>query len=379
MSFLPLSHIYERSLHSTLLLAGIKIHFAESLEKLVENLAEVKPDVMIGVPRVFEKMYLKIQEKLRSAPTTKKVMANLAFQIGRATVPYRVKDQSIPWPLAFLNGLAESLVLNKIRSITGGELKFFISGGAPLSKEIAEFFFQTGITILEGYGLSETLILSVNLPGDIRFGTVGKAFSETEIKIAEDGEILVKGPQVMKGYYKRPDFTKEVMTEDGWFKTGDIGEFDSAGSLKITDRKKELIVTAGGKKVAPQMLENHLKAHPLVEQVCVIGDRRKYITALVVPNLEIARSWAADSGEKLQSLDDCMASPLIQRRIQSLIDEMNEESGRFESIKYFRLLPQAFSIEGGELTPTMKLKRRVIQEKYKSLIDSMYPAEEQVA
>ncbi len=294
-------------------------------------------------------------------------------------MPYRVKDQSIPWPLAFLNGLAESLVLNKIRSITGGELKFFISGGAPLSKEIAEFFFQTGITILEGYGLSETLILSVNLPGDIRFGTVGKAFSETEIKIAEDGEILVKGPQVMKGYYKRPDFTKEVMTEDGWFKTGDIGEFDSAGSLKITDRKKELIVTAGGKKVAPQMLENHLKAHPLVEQVCVIGDRRKYITALVVPNLEIARSWAADSGEKLQSLDDCMASPLIQRRIQSLIDEMNEESGRFESIKYFRLLPQAFSIEGGELTPTMKLKRRVIQEKYKSLIDSMYPAEEQVA
>jgi len=372
MSFLPLSHIYERSIHTTLIFANIQIYFAEGLERLVENLAEVKPDIMIGVPRVFEKMYLRIQEKLRSAPRVRKILAKTAFTIGRATVPYRLKGQPIPTLLSFANVFADRLVLKKIRDITGGSLKYFVSGGAPLSKEIAEFFFQAGITILEGYGLSETCILSVNLPGNIKFGTVGKPFKDTFYKIAGDGEILVKGPQIMKGYFKRPDFTKEVFNEEGWFKTGDIGEIDAEGFLKITDRKKELIVTAGGKKVAPQMLENRLKAHPLIEQVCVVGDQRPYITALIVPNLDIAKSWAADTGERIETLQDCSQSPLVQKRIQTLIEEINGEAGKFETIKYFRILTHAFTIEGGELTPTMKLKRRVIEDRYHSLIEEMY-------
>jgi len=372
MSFLPLSHIYERSIHSTLMLANIKIYFVESLDRLVENLAEVKPDIMIGVPRVFEKMYLRIQEKLRSAPTFRKILAKTAFMIGRATVPYRVKQKPIPILLSLINLVADRLVLKKIRDITGGELKFFVSGGAPLSKEIAEFFFQAGITILEGYGLSETCILSVNLPGNIKFGTVGKPFKDTFYKIAGDGEILVKGPQIMSGYFKRPDFSKEVFTDDGWFKTGDIGEIDSEGFLKITDRKKELIVTAGGKKVAPQMIENRLKAHPLIEQVCVVGDQRPYITALIVPNLDIAKSWAKEAGERLENLQDCAQSPLVQKRIEALIAKFNSDAGKFETIKYFRILTQAFTIEGGELTPTMKLKRRVIEEHHQGQIEDMY-------
>lgn len=379
ISFLPLSHIYERSLHSTLILANIKIHFAESLEKLVENISEVKPDIMIGVPRVFEKMYLKIQEKIRGGSPIKRWLAKAAFSIGKQTVPYRLKEESLPLSLSLLNSIGDQLVLKKIRNITGGRLRFFVSGGAPLSKEIAEFFFQTGITILEGYGLSETIILCVNLPGKIKFGTVGLPFRYTHFKIAEDGEILVKGPQVMGGYYKRPDFTAEVFTEDGWFKTGDIGEIDADGFLKITDRKKELIVTAGGKKVAPQMLENHLKGFPLIEQVCVVGDRQKYITALVVPSLEMCRSWLKARGESPQTLEACANSALIKEEIGKIINQMNEQSGRFETIKYFKLLSQPFTIDGGELTPTMKLKRRVIQEKYQKEILSMYPGSERIA
>lgn len=378
MSFLPLCHIYERALQSTLLLADIKICYAESLDKLVENMAEVQPDIMIGVPRVFEKMYVKIQERLRNAPLLKKIIAKLAFQIGRATIPYRLKARPLPLALKLLQQVADILVFNKIRAITGGRLKYFISGGAPLSPQIAEFFFQAGITILEGYGLSETIILSYNRPGKIKFGTVGQALDDTEFKIAEDGEILVRGPQVTKGYFGNPEMNEQAFTEEGFFRTGDIGEIDSENYLTITDRKKELLKTAGGKYVAPQPIENKIKTDPLVENVVLVGDRRKYVTALIVPNLELCRSWGNVHGLSLDSYEDCAKSKALRLHYQSLIDSINADLPRYATIKYFCVLDSAFSIASGELTPTLKLKRRVIEQKFKSQIDEMYPEEDRL-
>jgi len=372
ISFLPLSHIYERSLHSLLLLAGVKIYFAESIDSLIGNIAEVKPNIMIGVPRIFEKIYVKIQEGLRNAPLYKKLIAHFAFMVGTRTLSYRLKDQALPLRLMLCYRLADELVLKKIRQITGGELKYFVSGGAPLSREIASFFFQAGITILEGYGLSETMILSVNRPGRIRLGTVGEPFDGTEVKTDSDGEILVRGPQVMKGYLNAPHATTQVFTNDGWFRTGDIGELSADGYLTITDRKKELIITAGGKNVAPQPLENQLKKDPLIEQICLIGDQRKYITALIVPNLELCQSWSKHKGLDLESRKDFAHSEELRHHFQKEIDKLNSGLSRYETIKYFQIIDQAFSVYGGELTPTLKLKRRIIQQKYKEKIDEMY-------
>lgn len=377
MSFLPLSHIYERSLQTTVILAGIKVCFAESIEKLVENISEIRPDMMIGVPRVFEKMYVKVQEKLRQSSPVKRLMAKLSFEIGGKTVPYRLKEEELPLGLKVPMTLADALVFRKIRAITGGRLRFFVSGGAPLSKEIAEFFFQMGITILEGYGLSETMILCVNRPGKIRFGTVGHAFKDTEFKIAEDGEILVRGPQIMRGYYKRPQQTAEVFTEDGFFRTGDIGELDDQGYLSITDRKKELIITAAGKNVAPQPIENRLKSFPFIEQVCLIGDQKKYLTALIVPNLEICQGFLKTKKQSIpKDLSACCEVKAVEERIKEIVDQVNEELGRYATLKYFRLIPRPFSIDANEMTPSMKLKRRVISKNFAKEIDSMYPPEE---
>jgi long-chain acyl-CoA synthetase len=304
-------------------------------------------------------------------------LAKLSFQVGQQTLPYRLKDEDIPLALKVPLGVADAIIFRKIRAITGGRLKFFVSGGAPLSKEIAEFFFQMGITIIEGYGLSETMILCVNRPGKIRFGTVGHPFKDTEFKIAEDGEILVRGPQIMKGYFGRPEQTAEVFTADGYFKTGDIGVVDEDGYLSITDRKKEIIITAAGKNIAPQPIENRIKAYPYVEQVCVIGDQKKYLTALIVPNLEICQGLLKSKAQKIpKDLSACCETKLVQEKFQAIVDEVNQELGRYATIKYFKLIPRAFSIEQNEMTPSMKLKRRVIQNNFRSEIDSMYPAEE---
>lgn len=375
ISFLPLSHIYERSIHSVFMNVEIAIWFAESVDKLADNLKEANPDVMIGVPRIFEKIYVKIQEKLRTAPKHKKLLAAFAFAVGKETVPYRLQDQKLPISLAVPQKIADALVFNKIRAVTGGQLRYFISGGAPLSKEIAEFFFQAGITILEGYGTSESMINCVNRPGKIRFGTVGLAFRDTIFKVAEDGELLIKGPQVMKSYYNAPEKTKETMTDDGFYKTGDIGEIDKDGFIRITDRKKELIITAYGKNIAPQPIENALKAEPLIEQVCLIGDQRKYVVALIVPNLELCRSWAESKGINISSRKDCAECKPLREHLQTKIDQINEDLARYEKIKYFDILEDVFSIDGGELTPTLKLKRRVIMDKYQAKIDALYLAE----
>jgi len=375
ISFLPLSHIYERSIHNLMVIIGLKVYFAESMDKLIENIAEVRPELMTAVPRIFEKMYSKINERIKNAPFLRREIFYKAQAIGQKTFEYRYTGQPLPFSWKLLYSLADLLVFKKIRAITGGRGKFFISGGAPISVDIVSFFFRAGFTILEGYGISETCILTVNRVDRFRFGTVGIPFRGVDIKIAEDGEILVNGPTVMKGYYKRPDLHEETFTPDGWYRTGDIGEFDADGFLKITDRKKELIITAGGKKIAPQPLENSLKKNPMVESACLVGDTKKYCTALFVPNLEVCKAWGEARGFKWQTLGDCVKAEVIHERFRADLNELNKTLPKYSTIKDFRLIDKAFTVETGELTPTLKLKRRVIQEKYAGLIDSMYPAD----
>lgn len=375
ISFLPLSHIYERAIHNLMVSIGLKVYFAESMEKLIENIAEVRPEVMTSVPRIFEKMYAKINERIRNAPWLRRKIFYIAQAIGQKTFDYRYKHLPLPLTWQLLYGLADKLVFKKIRDITGGRAKLFISGGAPISVDILNFFFRSGFTILEGYGISETCILAVNRVNGFKFGTVGPVFPGTQIKIAEDGEILVKGPQVMSGYYKRPDADKEAFTSDGWYRTGDIGEMDSDGYLKITDRKKEIIITAAGKNIAPQPIENALKKDSLVEAACVVGDRRKYVTVLLVPNWETVKAWGHSRGVNWNSLQEAAQSEILKSRFKSKIESLNAELPQFSTLKDFRIVDKPFAIDTGELTPTLKLKRRIIQEKYQHLIDAMYPAE----
>lgn len=374
-SFLPLSHIYERVVLAYLLVCGTRVYFAESIDKLIENFADARPIVNTCVPRIFEKMYARVMDKVKSASLIRKKVFSMALWVGRKTAPYRQRDQRLPFYWQVLYSISDILVFKKIKMITGGRSRIFISGGAPLSREIAEFFFGIGFVILEGYGLSETCILSVNLQGGIRFGTVGPPLDGVQFKIADDGEILVKGPTIMKGYYKRNDATTEVIDADGWFHTGDIGEFDEAHHLKITDRKKDLIVSAAGKKIAPQPIENALKSDSLIEFVCLVGDRRPFVSALVTPNVDFCKTWAASKGFSLSSAKECAADTRLRERFQRIIDEVNASLPRYSTIKEFRVLSHSFTIEAGELTPTLKLKRRIIQEKYKAIIDSMYPPE----
>lgn len=372
ISFLPLSHIYERSIHHLMVAIGLKVYFAESMDKLLENIAEVRPQVMTAVPRIFEKMYAKIHERIKGAPWLRRQIFYAAQKVGKKSFEFKYRNLPLPTSLRILNEVFDQLVFKKIRAITGGRAEIFISGGAPISVEIVEFFFRAGFTILEGYGLSETCILCVNRVDRFKFGSVGLPFSKTEIKIAEDGEICAKGPQVMKGYYKRDDATAEVFDSEGWFHTGDIGEIDADGFLRITDRKKELIITAGGKKVAPQPIENALKKDSLIESVCIVGDRRKYVSALIVPNLEVCRSWGEGRGLKFETHRDCVQNAALHQRFRGVLDELNKTLPQFSTIKDFRMVDQPFTIETGELTPTLKLKRRVIEAKHEALIASMY-------
>lgn len=374
ISILPMSHIYERVVHSVILFSGAKIYFAESIDKLVVNLSEVKPQLLTAVPRIFEKIYVRVQEKVKSSSWLKRNIFHFAFLIGRKTLPWRYALKPMPWHWNLAYRIADLLVFKNLRSITGGRAEAVISGGAPLSQEIAEFFFIAGFSILEGYGLSECCILSVNRPTQFKFGSVGIPFEGITLKIAPDGEIIVRGDVVMKGYYNRPSDTAEVIDSEGWFHTGDIGEIDSDGFIRITDRKKDLIILAGGKKVAPQPIENSLKGDPLIDGVCLIGDRRPYMTVLIIPNLELCKSWGAKQGFKIETLQDCINIPALRHHFQRTLDHVNSGLPRYSTIKYFELLSSPFSIETGELTPTLKLKRRVVQEKYAREIDALYDA-----
>jgi long-chain acyl-CoA synthetase len=372
LSHLPLSHVLERmGGYYMMLAAGVSIAYAEDISTLSENLNEIKPTVMVSVPRLFEKIYARIVEQVAQGSPLKKRIFYWALGVAKESLPFITTNRPVGGLLGLKYSIADTLVFEKIRAKTGGRLKFMVSGGAALPKEIAEVFIGIGLKITEGYGLTETSpVLAVNLANHIKPGTVGPALSNVEIKIAEDGEIICRGPNIMVGYYKNEEATKEAI-QNGWFHTGDIGEFDQDGFLKITDRKKEILVTSGGKNVAPQPLESSLKLAPHIEQAVVVGDGRKFIAALVVPPWDTIADWAPRDGFSTNPktlVQDEKFKALIEKEIQ----QQQKDFAGYEQVKKFVLLPQYLSEEGGELTPSMKVKRKVIKEKYAKQIDQMY-------
>ena len=374
LSFLPLSHSLERmGGHFTMVYAGVPIAYAESIDKLPQNLREVRPTIMISVPRIYEKVNARIVEQVEKSSPVKKAIFKWALDVGSKVSRLKQQKKPIPLPLKLQLALADKLVFSKLKEAVGGRIRYFVSGGAPLAREIAEFFHAAGMLILEGYGLTETSpVITVNTPDAYKFGTVGKPIPGVEVKIADDGEILCKGPNVMKGYYKKPEATKEVFDEEGWFHTGDIGELDEDGFLRITDRKKEIIVTSGGKNIAPQPIENMLKMNKFIEQVCLIGDRRKFISAIIVPDFAALESWAKEQGIEFSNREELVKNPKVLELYQKVIDEVNSKLAKYETIKKFVLSPIEFSQENKMLTPTLKVRRKVVMRTFAKEIESMY-------
>lgn len=374
LSFLPLCHVFERmGGHYLMLYVGATIAYAESVEQVSANMLEVRPTLILSVPRLYEKMYARINEKVAADPPARQKMFRWALGVGRAAFHHRV-ERTTPGPLLRLKrALADRLVFSKIKARTGGRLRLFISGGAPLSREIAEFFGAAGLLILEGYGLTETSpVISVNTPEALKPGSVGRPIPGVEVRIAEDGEILTRGPHVMKGYYKRPEATAEAIDPQGWFHTGDVGLIDRDGFLVITDRKKDIIVTSGGKNIAPQPIENQLKTHPLIGELVMIGNRRSFPAALLVPNFDNLEKWAKARGLSYAGREELVGKPEVATLYDVTVRELGRDLAKFEQIKKLTLLAREFSLEAGELTPTLKVKRRFVEQKYKDLIDRMY-------
>ncbi len=373
LSFLPLSHVFERMAGWYLMLmVGASIAYAESMDTIPQNMVEVHPTIMLGVPRFFEKLYARIQESLRQASPLKQRLMRWALGVGRRIMQQKAAGQRCAPLLRFQHAIADRLVYHKLKAKLGGRLRFFVSGSAPLSQEIGEFFYSMGVTILEGYGLTETSpVIAVNRLETPRFGSVGPLLPGVEVRIAEDGEILSKGPHIMQGYYKRPEATAAVMS-DGWFHTGDIGHLDSAGCLVITDRKKDLIKTAGGKFVAPQQLENLLVTDPYISQALVYGDRRPYCVALIVPNQEQLRRYAKEQGIAAPSLQALVCDQRVKDFYWTRVQMAQQALASFEQVKRIALVDQEFSQAAGELTPTMKAKRNIIAQRCALLLNSLY-------
>jgi long-chain acyl-CoA synthetase len=373
LSFLPLSHSLERTAgHWVPMFIGAKVTFAESIDALKSNLQEIKPTAMISVPRIYEKFHAAIMDQVSKGSPIKQKLFAWALATGIKHSNLVISEKEIPFSLQLQNDLADKLVFSKIKGNLGGELRFAISGGAPLSPELFEFFWAMGVRIFEGYGLTETApVISYNTPSGVRRGTVGKVAPGITVKIAEDGEILCKGPNVMKGYYKMPEATAEAIV-DGWFHTGDIGELDQDGFLKITDRKKDLIITAGGKNVAPQNIENMLKMDKYIDQVNIVGDRRKYLTAIIVPAHEELSAWAKQKGLKFDGDAELVALPEVRALVQKGLDKVNVVLAKYETIKKFHLSPLAFTQENDMITPTMKVKRKKVNVYFAKQIEAMY-------
>jgi long-chain acyl-CoA synthetase len=374
LSFLPLCHVFERmGGHYVMLRHGVTIAYAEGVDKVPANMVEVKPTIMLSVPRLYEKMYARVNEKVASDTALKQSIFRWAMGVGTQAFRHHVDRTPMgPW-LRLRRAVADKLVFAKIKERVGGRIRLFVSGGAPLGRELALFFGAAGLPILEGYGLTETSpVIAVNLPQRMKPGTVGPIIEGVEVKIAADGEILVRGPNVMKGYYKKPEATAEVMDKDGFFHTGDIGHVDAQGFLAITDRKKDHLVTSGDKNIAPQPIENRLKSDRFFAEVVMIGDKRHFAVALVVPNFELLEKWAREKGLPYTTREELLARPEVAGFYQDRIEEILPELAPFEKIKKVTLLHQEFSLENGELTPTLKVKRRVVEQRYKELIDRMY-------
>jgi len=374
VSFLPLCHAFERTVDYLYFFRGMTIVYSASMEELGRDLRESAPSVMACVPRFYEKIKAKVEAKAVTQGGLRLKIFNWALEVGRRRVAVQSNGQRGGLFLKIECALAHRLVFSKIQAGTGGKIRFFVSGGAPLSAEVAKFFSAVGLPILEGYGLTETApVISVNSPQGPKPGTVGRLLPEVEVKIAEDGEILTRGPNVMLGYYKMPEETARVMT-DGWFHTGDIGHLDEEGYLVITDRKKQLIVTSVGKKIAPQAIELAVEASSYIEQVVLIGEKQKFITALIVPDFEHLKLFARENHLAAKSAEDLIKEPAVVELIQKEVEKHQGTFSHYEQIQKFRLLAHPFSVENGMLTPTMKVKRKAVVSTYAALIEQMYAA-----
>jgi len=372
MSLLPLSHVYERMVEFVYLYKGCTIGYGEGFDAIPQNLLEIRPHIMALAPRILEKFYAGVMDNVLASSGLKRKIFYWALKVGRKYSQRKLNNQPISGMLNFKRNLASKLVYSKIIAKTGGRVRFFVSGSAPLSKDIAEFFYAMGLVVLEGYGLTETSpVISLNTFDKLRFGTVGPPIPGVEVKIADDGEILTRGPHVMKAYYKKEEATREVFDGD-WFRTGDIGHIDEDGFLVITDRKKDIIVTSGGKNVAPQPIENLLKINPYIENVVVIGDRRNFISALVVPNFEKLGEYARSNNIPFEKLSDLVKDERIRNFMEAEIDRATPNLASYEKIKKISLMEMDFEQERGEVTPTLKVKRNIIEDKYKNVIDAIY-------
>ncbi len=371
--FLPLAHSFARMESFLGIRLGLTTAFAESVEKLPENLREVSPDFLCSVPRVFEKVYARILTGVEAASAVRQRIFRWALGVGRRVSRLEREGRPLPAGLRAQHALASRLVFGKLRAALGGRLRFCVSGGAPLAAEIAEFFHAAGILILEGYGLTETCpILASNHPGAFKFGTVGRPFAGIEVRIAEDGEILARGPNIAQGYYRKSEETAAVFRPEGWFHTGDVGEIDAQGYLRITDRKKDLIKTSGGSYVAPQHIENLLKGDPFVSQALVEGDRRPYPVALITVNPEELAKLARERGLGDKPAAELVRQAAVVERVRRTVDGVNAHLASYAQVKRFTVLPGDFTQDGGELTPTLKVKRRDVRAKYADVIESMY-------
>jgi long-chain acyl-CoA synthetase len=371
LSFLPLNHVYERMLTYLYQYLGVSVYYAESIEKIGDNLKEIKPHIFSTVPRLLEKVYDKIVAKGKELTGVKKSLFFWALDLG---LRYDKNVNQGAWYNFQLN-LANKIIFSKWREALGGNVRVLVSGSAALQLKLMKVFWSARIPVLEGYGLTETSpVICVNTfePGGCRFGTVGKVINDVTVKIADDGEILCKGPNIMLGYYKRPDLTAEVIDREGWFHTGDIGILEDGKYLKITDRKKEMFKTSGGKYVAPQPIENKMKESPFIEQIMVVGENRNFAAALIVPAFAHLQKWCSENGVPFTTNEEAIRNPKIIEAVAKEVDEYNKLFGKTEQVKKFELLPREWTVDQGELTPTLKLKRKIILDKYKGLVEKIY-------
>ena len=378
LSFLPLSHAFERTVVMLYFYSGVTVTFAESLDTIGRDLQRVRPTVMTGVPRVFEKLHARIFSTVAEAPLVRQKMFHWALHVGRRCSQSKLANRPVPVSVRAQMAIADKVVLSKVRARLGGRLRWVVSGSAPLAVDVAEFLFSIGVPVLEGYGLTETApVLTVNPEGRQKLGTVGPPLPHVTLRIATDGEILARGPNIMKGYYGNTRATDEVI-RDGWLHTGDIGKLDADGYLTITDRKKEIIVTANGKNIAPNPIEAALKKSPFVAEAMLVGDRRPYVVALLVPDLDVLTArFGNDSDSQMSSGDftyskHFLEQPDIESLFADIVERVNANLASYEQVKRWRLLPAVFSISTGELTPTLKLRRRIVVERWSSLISELY-------
>ena len=373
LSVLPLAHIYERGAMFMYLHHGAHVYFAESLDRIGDNMREVRPTIVVAVPRLYEKIFERIKDRAAAGGRLKTAVLMWAVNVAKRWARHVVWGRRVPPLLAAQHRLASRLVFSKWREGVGGRIRLFASGGAALPEELGLIFYGAGLPIVQGYGLTETSpVIAVNGPADNRVGTVGRPIRHVEVRTASDGEIETRGPNVMLGYYNKPDETAAAFTPDGWFKTGDVGALDAEGYLRITDRKKELFKTSGGKYVAPQVLEQRIKQSRFVNQVVLVGEGRKFPAALIVPDWELLRSYAQLKGLDIKTRADFCRHPRILDLLQRQVDSLTQDLSRFERVKRVALLEHELTIEGGELTPTLKVKRRVVDEKYRDVIDRIY-------